>query len=106
MKKQEDTKPKNQQKIHKKDSSYGGYGGNSNNNMNGAINEFDDNLSVDLSNDATDVNETLSETNRLDRTTDADSNSAENSDLNKERADGFDRTKKNNKKLESNKKGD
>lgn len=95
MKNQDEIKPKNKQSIHKKGSSYGGYGGNSSANMDGAINEFEDNLTVDLSNDSENAEETLSETNRLDKENDPDNTSGkENDDLNKKRAKGFDRIKK------------
>lgn len=97
MKEKEETKPKNQQKIHKKESSYGGYGGNSSANMNGSIDEFDDNLTVDLNNDEKNEHDTVSETNRLARTTPTDESSNEqHNGLNKERAEGFDRIKKDN----------
>ena len=98
MKNQKKTKPKNEQRIHKRESSYGGYGGNSSANMNGAINEFEDNLTVDLTNDFTDEDENLSETNRLDTETETDSSSGKKEDgLNKNRAEGFDKIKKDNK---------
>ena len=90
--------PKNQQPIHKKSSSYGGFGGNSPANMNGAINEFEDNLNVDLNNDPENESDSVSETNRLDRPDEEEENNPENKpdseNLNRKRAEGFEGMKK------------
>ena len=81
-----DPKLRNQIPLHKKSSSYGGYGGNSPANMEGAINEFEDNSTIDSDND--------SEEGQVEN--DENSNNSEGQEsesLDRNRAESFDRMK-------------
>lgn len=81
---EQDPKLRNQIPIHKKSSSYGGYGGNSPANMDGAINEFEDNLEEDSKNKTEDEEIAGEEDN-------SDEQVSENLDPN--RAESFDRVR-------------
>jgi uncharacterized phage infection (PIP) family protein YhgE len=92
---EQDPKLRNQIPIHKKSSSYGGYGGNSPANMDGAINEFEDNLEEEAQKKSED--EEIA--NKKDN-----SEEQESENLDPNRAEGFDRVKNGPKKTENKKK--
>jgi hypothetical protein len=99
-----DKRVKNLLTNQKKSSSYGGYGGNSPANMNSAIEEFDDNLNVDWDDAGADESSQVSEINRIgvknseSEKDDQAQTKPDQDNLNRKRAEGFDRSRKKIKK--------